>query len=42
MEGDSLAWSMEGIEMKQKLGKEIKVVTVDEQIQQISRNVLQS
>ena len=33
MEEDFLSWSMDEIGMKQKLGKEIKVVTGDEEIQ---------
>ena len=41
MEEDFLSWSMDEIEMKQKLGKEIKAVTGDEAIQKTSRNVLQ-
>ena len=41
MEEDFLSWSMDEIEMKQKLGKEIKVVTGVEAIQRTSRNVLQ-
>ena len=41
MEEDFLSWSMDEIEKKQKLGKEIKVVTGVEAIQRTSRNVLQ-
>jgi len=33
MAEDFLSWSMDEIEMKQKLGKEIKAVTGDEAIQ---------
>jgi len=41
MEEDFVSWSMDEIEMKQKLGKEMKVVTGDEAIQKTPRNVPQ-